>query len=82
MVRTIERKAANFTPSPAKAYRLGYSRDENPAAAASGESLRQSIHDEYAAWLRAVAERDLTGRDYRFDEALGLPGGIRLVLLR
>jgi hypothetical protein len=29
-----------------------------------------------------VAERDLTGRDYRFDEALGLPGGIRLVLLR
>ncbi|MBR0649966.1 hypothetical protein GXW78_09850 [Roseomonas terrae] len=82
LVRAIEQKAADFTANPAKANRLGYFRGHDPTAAMSGESPRASIYDEYAAWLRAVAERDLAGRDYRFDEAQGAPGRIRLVLLR
>jgi hypothetical protein len=82
LVRAIEQKAADFTANPAKANRLGYFRGHDLTPAMSGETARPSIHDDYAAWLRAVAERDLAGREYRFDKAPEAPGGIRLILLR
>lgn len=68
----LEVKAREFAADPKKGRAAGYSPEHKYIRSNTiGSDERVKVRSDFAAWLYGVARRDLTGRQWRIDEAIG-----------
>jgi hypothetical protein len=75
----VEAKAAAFAADPAKGHAAGYSPEhlyqQSPEI---GSNEQVKVRSDLSAWMRGVARRDLSGWEWRVNDA---PGGTAFVTI-